>query len=110
MTLDQVYTNVVKAYKVQSDSHLGLSDHLSLFLYPSYLQRIKATRPATKSITVWNEDAIPQLQDCFDSTNWTIFNSLEAPVDPKMALDEPVYLSIYYYLAVTVNVHSNLSF
>ena len=102
VTLDQVYTNVVKAYKVQSDSHLGLSDHLSLFLYPSYQQRIKATRPATKSITVWNEDAIPQLQDCFDSTDWTIFNSLEAPVDPKRALEEYTS-SVMDYINFCVN-------
>ncbi|XP_031417501.1 interferon-inducible GTPase 5-like [Clupea harengus] len=63
---------------------------------------IKATRPATKSITVWNEDAIPQLQDCFDSTDWTIFNSLEAPVDPKRALEEYTS-SVMDYINFCVN-------
>lgn len=67
-TLDQVYTNVAKAYGAQSDSHLGLSDHLSLFLYPLYRQRIKAVIPTTRSMRVWPEDAVSQLQDCFNTT------------------------------------------
>lgn len=39
-TLDQVYTNVVEAYRAQAYPHLSLSDHLSLLLHPRYTPKI----------------------------------------------------------------------
>lgn len=37
--LDQVYTNIAHAYRAQAYPHLGLSDHVSLLLYPCYTRR-----------------------------------------------------------------------
>lgn len=83
MTLDQVSTSIAKTCKVQTDSHQGMSDHVSRFPYPSYHQRIGEAKRAVKFTTVWNEDAIPHLQDCFDNTDCSTFSSLAAPDDPN---------------------------
>ncbi|XP_036378778.1 uncharacterized protein LOC118773792 [Megalops cyprinoides] len=40
-TLDHVYSNIREAYKAAPCPHFGLSDHISLFLYPAYRQRLK---------------------------------------------------------------------
>ncbi|KAK0131026.1 RNA-directed DNA polymerase from mobile element jockey [Merluccius polli] len=68
--LDQVYTNIAHAYRAQAYPYLGLSDHVSLLLHPYYTQKARSTRPVVRSVRTWPEDAIPRLQDCFDSTDW----------------------------------------
>lgn len=49
-TLDQVYTNIQKAYKVIPLPHLGLSDHLALSLIPAYRPLISREKPTTKTV------------------------------------------------------------
>lgn len=45
-TLDNVYSNILDAYKAASHLHsTGHSDHISPFLYPAYRQRLKQTNP-----------------------------------------------------------------
>jgi hypothetical protein len=53
--------------------HLGLSDHLSLLLLPVYIPLRRTTKPCIKIITTWPEGALSQLQDCFSSTEWSLF-------------------------------------
>ncbi len=72
-TLDQVYTNVADAYKAQTYLHLGLSDHLPLWLHARYTPRIKKAGTMLKNVRIWPEDAIPMLQDCFHHTTWDVF-------------------------------------
>ncbi|KAK0155001.1 hypothetical protein N1851_002677 [Merluccius polli] len=76
--LDQVYTNIAHAYRAQAYPYLGLSDHVSLLLDPYYTQKARSTRPVVRSVRTWPEDAIPRLQDCFDSTDWDVFRGQEA--------------------------------
>lgn len=71
--LDKVYSNIKEAYKVSPIPHLGQSDHLSLFLTPAYRPLIQRTMPEVRSIQIWSEDAVPQLQDCLQTTDWDIF-------------------------------------
>lgn len=54
--------------------HLGQYDHISLFLTPAYRPRICTDRPTTtRVVQVWPEGVSEQLQDCFNNTDWTIF-------------------------------------
>lgn len=85
-TLDQVYTNVADAYRVQVYPHLGLSAHLSLLLQPQYTPKIKTAAPVVRTVRMWPEVAIPQLQDCFHSTKWEVFKSQGTPT--QESLDE----------------------
>ncbi len=71
--LDQVYTNIPGAYKATLSPHLGLSDHISIEMIPSYRPLICRTQPAVKTVQVWNDEAISQLQDCFENTDWELF-------------------------------------
>ena len=68
--LDQVYTNIRGACKAVPAPHLGLSDHISLLMMPSYRPVVCRSRPTTKTVQVWNEGAITSLQHCFDITHW----------------------------------------
>ena len=66
--LDHIYSNVKGAYKAAPRPHFGQSDHISVFLYPSYRQLLKQAPPVSKTVEVWNEETDLVLQDCFDST------------------------------------------
>ncbi len=66
---DQVFTNITGAYKATLSPHLGLSDHISIEMIPSYRPLICRTQPAVKTVQVWNDEAISQLQDCFENTD-----------------------------------------
>lgn len=85
-TLDQVYTNVAKAYRVKVHPHLGLSDHDSLMLHPQYTPKTKTAGPMVKTIRAWPKDAIPQLQDCFHTTDWDVFR--DQGLLTRQSLDE----------------------
>ncbi|KAK0149886.1 RNA-directed DNA polymerase from mobile element jockey [Merluccius polli] len=75
-TLDLVYSNWKKAYKTVPLPHLGMSDHLSLLLVPAYIPLRKKPKPVTRTIKIWPEGA-DQLQDCFQNTDWNIFEHQE---------------------------------
>ncbi len=42
-------------------------------MIPSYRPLICRTQPAVKTIQVWSDEAISQLQDCFENTDWELF-------------------------------------
>ena len=54
-------------------AHLGKSDHVSLFLIPAYVSIRKTGLPTIKTIRAWPNGGSRQLQDCFDRTNWDVF-------------------------------------
>ena len=72
-TLDKVYSNIKLGYRAKQLPHLGQSDHMSLLLIPAYTPIRKSAPVITKTVKTWPEDASQQLQDCFDRTNWDIF-------------------------------------
>ena len=75
--LDHVYCNIRHAYRAVPQPHIGLSDHLSLHLIPAYTPHIRKNKPTTRTINTWPEDALSQLQDCFSTTEWGLFESLD---------------------------------
>lgn len=78
--LDKVYTNIKLGYRARPLPHLGQSDHLSLLLIPAYAP-IKKTAPTiTKTVAIWPEGATQQLQDCFDRTDWGVFEHQDLEV------------------------------
>ncbi|KAL0146554.1 hypothetical protein M9458_058185 [Cirrhinus mrigala] len=64
-TLDFVYTTQKGAYKAFPLPHLGASDHITVMLMPAYRPLVKVTKPVRKQIQA--------LQDCFDTTDWSMF-------------------------------------
>ncbi len=75
--LDHVYCNLKQAYRTVALPHLGCTDHLSLLLLPAYTPLRRTAKPCIKTITTWPDKALSQLQDCFSSTEWSLFENLD---------------------------------
>ena len=85
-TLDHVYTNFKHAYRAIQYPNLAQSDHMSLLLAPAYTPLRRSTTPVTKTITTWPEDALPQLQNCFQHTDWSVFEHPDLSVHTEAVL------------------------
>ncbi len=85
-TLDRVYTNIKHAYRAIPFPHLGQSDHLSLLLTPAYISLRRRTTPLTKTVSIWHENALSQLQDCFTHTDWEVFKHHDLAVHTEAVL------------------------
>lgn len=72
-TLDKCYTNIKHGYRAKQLPHLGQSDHMSLLMLPAYTPVRRSIRASTKTVRMWPEGASQQLQDCFENTNWDVF-------------------------------------
>ena len=72
-TLDKVYSNIKLGYRAKPLPHLGQSDHMSLILIPAYTPLRKTALITTRTVKTWPEGASLQLQDCFESTDWGVF-------------------------------------
>lgn len=67
-TFDKVYTNIKYACKEIPHAHIGVSDHLTVMLMPTYEQRVKLEHPVTKEIRIWSRGAMETFQGSFDCT------------------------------------------
>ncbi|KAI4903872.1 hypothetical protein NFI96_022133, partial [Prochilodus magdalenae] len=85
-TLDHVYTSVADAYRATPLPHLEQSDHLSLFLLPTYTPVIKRVRPTTRSVKIWREEADSSLQHQLQHTDWSVF-AAQATTDSHTNID-----------------------
>ncbi len=72
-TLDKVYSNIRMGFRAKPLPHLGLSDHMSVHLIPTYTPLRKRAPTITKIVKTWPEGTSQQLQDCFESTDRDIF-------------------------------------
>lgn len=72
-TLDKVYSYIKPGYRAIQLPHLGRPDHLSLILAPAYTP-LRKRALTTRTLKTWPEGASHQLQDCFERTNWDIFD------------------------------------
>lgn len=85
--LDHVYSNIKHAYRAIPLPHFGQSDHLSLLLSPAYTLLRRSTRPTTKSVTTWPDNTLSRQQDCFEQTDWDMFEHQELEIFTGSVLD-----------------------
>uniref|UniRef100_A0A3B1IXV6 Reverse transcriptase domain-containing protein n=1 Tax=Astyanax mexicanus TaxID=7994 RepID=A0A3B1IXV6_ASTMX len=71
--LDLVYTNIPSAYQAEPRPHLAFSDHMCVWLTPTYTLLIRRSRPVQKQVKTWPAGSISALQDCFECTAWDMF-------------------------------------
>jgi hypothetical protein len=71
-TLDHCYSNFHDAYKALPCPSFGKSDHNSIFLLPSYRQKLKQDVLVTRTIQRWSDRSESTLQDCFDHVDWNM--------------------------------------
>ena len=72
-TLDHCYSNFRDAYKALPCSPFGKSDHDSIFLIPSYRQKLKQEVPVLRSVQRWSGQSESMLHSCFDHADWDMF-------------------------------------
>ena len=87
-TLDHVYSNIRDAYRASPRPHFGLSDHISLLMYPAYSQKLKQTNPTIKQIQLWNSETECILQDCFATTDWDVFKAAATLEDSSVSVQD----------------------
>jgi hypothetical protein len=75
-TIDLCYGNIKDAYKSMARAPIGGSDHNSIYLIPTYRQKLKTVKPTVKSIKVWTTDSLETLKGCFECTDWSIFEGV----------------------------------
>lgn len=87
-TLDHVYSNVRGAFRTAPRPPLGDSDHISLFMYPAYRQRLKQSEPVTRQVQLWSPEVESTLQDCFATTYWEVFRAAAIREDASVSIDD----------------------
>lgn len=102
--LDHVYSNVKGDYKAAPRPHFGQSDHISVFLYPTYRQLLKQAPVVSKTVKVWNEETDLVLQDCFNSTDWDVFKTAAVREDCTVDLEEYASVVISYIRTCIDNI------
>jgi len=80
-TLDHCYTVLKDAYRSVPRAALGLSDHCLVHLLPSYRQKLKSAKPVVKTVKRWTNEAKLELQSCFASTDWSVFEAAATDLD-----------------------------
>nr|XP_057925471.1 uncharacterized protein LOC131127531 isoform X2 [Doryrhamphus excisus]XP_057925472.1 uncharacterized protein LOC131127531 isoform X2 [Doryrhamphus excisus]XP_057925473.1 uncharacterized protein LOC131127531 isoform X2 [Doryrhamphus excisus] len=86
-TLDHVCSNIKHGYRATPLPHLGQSDHLSLLLTPAYTPLRRRSRPTKKIITTLPENALSELQDCLQHTDWDLFQHQDLETYTVTVLD-----------------------
>jgi len=72
-TLDLCYCNMPGAYVASRLPPLGNSDHNMVQLQPSYIQKLKAVKPMSKSVKVWNAENQELVAGSLACTDWSVF-------------------------------------
>jgi hypothetical protein len=75
-TLDHCYSTIRGAYQASRRPPLGRADHDTVYLLPTYRQRLKTAKPQVRTVKRWNQKSIQRLQGCLDCTDW---DALTAP-------------------------------
>ena len=71
--LDLCYSNVKDAYTCKALPKLGDSDHNLVLLSPKYRPIVQCHQPETITIKQWDDNAVEELQSCFECTEWDMF-------------------------------------
>jgi len=72
-TLDKCYSNIKRAYTAVSKPHFGKCDHLAILLQPIYIRRLKADPDTVRTVNMWTDNALMELQGCLEATDMNIF-------------------------------------
>ncbi|GFR94610.1 hypothetical protein ElyMa_000923400 [Elysia marginata] len=71
--LDFRFGNIKDDCKCKALPGLGKSDHQMMQLTPKYRTVLKKSKVDKQVVSVWIAENTEMLQDCFDRTDWTVF-------------------------------------
>ena len=93
--LDLCYGNIKNAYKSIKLPPIGQSDHNAIQLVPAYVPKIKREDIVEKTVKVWNEESMNELNACFECTDWEMLITANNDV---CSATETVYLTILLFV------------
>lgn len=76
-----LYTTVKCTYMSITHPFFSKSDHLSVMQLPVYKQKLKISQLATRTIQCWTTEYKSRLQDCLESTDWSIIRGSSGNLD-----------------------------
>jgi len=79
--LDLCYSNLPCAYVSKQRAPLGCSDHNMVRLMPAYVSKLKAEKPVTKSVQIWDKDSLEVLGGSLACTDWSMFKEVCSDLD-----------------------------
>lgn len=62
-----------------------------MIVIPAYIPVRRKTSPYTKTVKIWAEPALAQLQDCFQHTEWDLFSQNDLDHHTETVLDYITY-------------------
>lgn len=71
--LGQMLQYITNAYIAVAKSHFRKCEHLAILLQPTYTKRLKANPVTVRTVKMWTEDALAELQGCLEATDMNIF-------------------------------------
>ena len=71
--MDLLYANVKEAHSSSSLPPLGESDHNLIHLETTYRPLVKQQVASIRHVKVWSKDTEEALQECFNVTDWELF-------------------------------------
>ena len=52
-----------------------------MLLLPAYKLKLKREQPAVSEVQCWSAEHESELQDCFDTTDWSVFKDSSVELD-----------------------------
>lgn len=72
-TLDKCYSNIRNAYTAVSKPHFGKCNHLAILLQPIYIRKLIADPDTVRTVNMWTDTTLEELQGCLEATDMNIF-------------------------------------
>ena len=80
-TLDHCYTPFKGGYKAQSLAPVGKSDHAAVFLWPSYVNKLRREPPMTRQVRRWTDQSEDSMRVALHEALWGTFKNCTVDIN-----------------------------
>ena len=80
-TLDHCYTPFKGGYKAQSLAPVGKRDHAAVFLWPSYVNKLRREPPMTRQVRRWTDQSEDSMRVALHEALWGTFKNCTVDIN-----------------------------
>ena len=80
-TLDHCYTPFKGGYKAQSLAPVGKSDHAAIFLWLSYVSKLRREPPTTRQVRQWTDQSEDSMRVALHEALWGTFKNCTVDIN-----------------------------
>lgn len=73
--MDKCYSKIRSGYTAVSKPHFGKCDNLAIQLHPTYTRKLKANPDTVRTVKMWTDNTLAELQGCLEATDMNMFNA-----------------------------------